>query len=57
MSTQGNCGLRRVWTADEIEEQLAEVAEVLLAAPAEILKGILFGAPVRPQPKPRRRQS
>jgi hypothetical protein len=44
----------RVWSAAEINEQLDQVAEVLLAAPAEIMKGFLFGAP---RPKPERHGS
>jgi hypothetical protein len=51
VSTQDNRS--RVWSAREISEQLDQVAEVLLAAPAEIVKGFLFG-PQRPKPKARR---
>jgi hypothetical protein len=49
MSNQDNRRSSRVWSAREINEQLDELAEVLLAAPAEILKGFLFG-PQRPKP-------
>jgi hypothetical protein len=47
---------RRVWSADEINAQLDEVAEVLVQGAGEFVKGFLFGAPRRPRPRPQRRQ-
>jgi hypothetical protein len=47
---------RRVWTAEEINEQLDEVAEALVQGADEFVKGFFFGAPRRPRPKPQRRR-
>ncbi len=47
MSSQGNRDGRRVWSADEIQEQLDEVAEVLVQGAGEFVKGLFFGAPAR----------
>jgi len=58
--TEPGRGSRRIWSADEIEEQLDELAEVLIRGAGEFVKGLFFGGPSRPQPKPekpRRRQS
>ena len=58
MSTQGN-GSRRVWTADEIEQQLDQVALVVARGARKLVKGFFFGAPQPPKPQPEkdRRQS
>jgi hypothetical protein len=43
---------RRVWTAEQINAQLDEVAEALIQGSHEFVRGFLFGAPRRRRPKP-----
>ena len=52
MSDQGNRRSPRVWTAEEINQQLDEVAEALIQGSHEFVRGFLFGVPVRRKPKP-----
>jgi hypothetical protein len=56
MSDQDSRRSRRVWSAEEIQEQLDQIGEVLARGPGEFLKGFLFGVPPRRRPKPQRRQ-
>jgi hypothetical protein len=44
---------RRVWTAAEINEQLDEIAEVVVEGVPELIRGIFFGAPGPRRGKPR----
>lgn len=53
MTSQDNPRSRRVWTADEIEQQLDEIAVVLSRAPGQILNGFLFGTGTSRKRKPR----
>jgi hypothetical protein len=55
VSSQDNRS-RRVWSAEEISEQLDEVAGALIQGSHELVRGFLLGAPRRPRPKPKRRQ-
>jgi hypothetical protein len=48
-----NSGSRRVCTADEIQQQLDEVAEVLVQRAGEFVQGLLGAGPGRPKPKPK----
>ena len=57
MTGQHENGSRRVWTADEIEQQLDEVAEVLVRGASEFVKGLFFGGPQRPVRKQRGREA
>lgn len=43
---------RLVWSAEEVNEQLDEVAEALIQGAGEFVQGFFFGAPRRPRPKP-----
>ena len=56
MSDQDTPRSRRVWTADEIEQQLDEIAVVLSRAPGQILNGFLFGTGTSRKRKPPRRE-
>jgi hypothetical protein len=47
---------RRVWTAAEINEQLDEIAEVIVQGFPEVVKGIFFGAPPPRRPRPKRKR-
>lgn len=46
----------RVWTAEEINQQLDEVAGALIQGSHEFVRGFLFGVPSRRRPKPKRGQ-
>lgn len=43
---------RRVWSADEINAQLDEIAEVIREGVPHLISGIFFGSP---QPRQRRK--
>jgi hypothetical protein len=50
VSDQGKRRSRRVWSAEEITEQLDEVAEALLQGIPHLVRGFLLGVPPRRKP-------